>query len=277
MKRAATHSFKTRTSSAAFSLVEIMVAVAVLAILIVLTTQLMNSATGLTRVGVKHIDTDTQARAVLDRIGVDIAKMIKRTDLDYYIKQPAGYNGHSQGHGWGNRLKPGQLGSDQFAVFTGVPGYYPADSAPVQQQSPISLVAYRINQSPNAATYLQLERMAKGLLWNATRNGNNDPYPIVFLPSTIAANWSAAVKNDNSVQSTDADYETVGPQVFRMEYWYLLKNGTLTDVPWDKDARPLQTTISSPISIGWPDVQAIAVAIAIIDQASRSLIPSATL
>src|SRR5438045_4566625 len=122
-----------RAAPAAFTLVEIMVAVAVLTILIVLATQLLNSASAITRVGVKHIDTDTQARAVLDRIGIDIARMIKRTDLDYYIKQPAGYNGHSQGHGWGKKLKPGQLGSDSFAVFSEVPGYYPSGFSPIQQ------------------------------------------------------------------------------------------------------------------------------------------------
>jgi prepilin-type N-terminal cleavage/methylation domain-containing protein len=264
---------------AAFSLFEIMVAVAVLAILTVLVAQLTNSVSALTRVGVKHIGTDTQARAVLDRIGVDISKMIKRSDLDYYIKQPTGYNGHGQGHGWGTKLKSGQQGNDQCAFFALLPGYYTQSGG----QSPVSLVAYRVNQNSGSAAYLQLERMAKGLLWNGVSNDTNanSVYPIVFLPNTISgiSSWSAAVNNDASGQSIDpqGDYETVGPQVFRMEYWYLLTNGTLTDVPWDKNARPAQTTMSTPTPLGWTDVQAIAVAIAVIDPASRSLIPSATL
>lgn len=278
MRRRAVRFLTIRTAPAAFTLVEIMVAVAVLTILIVLATQLLNSASAITRVGVKHINTDTQARAVLDRIGMDISKMIKRSDLDYYIKQPIGYNGHGQGHGWGKKLKNGQQGSDQCAFFSLVPGYYPPGSSPVQQQSPVSLVAYRINQISGSANYTQLERMAKGLLWNGTQNQNNDPYPLVFLPNTISAvnSWTAAVTDDNA-QSVDVDYEAVGPQVFRMEYWYLLENGILTDVPWDKDARPAQTSMSTPTPIGWADVQAIGVAIAVIDPASRALIPSATL
>ncbi len=111
---------------------------------------------------------------------------------------------------------------------------------------------------------------------------------MVFLPQTIAAvgPWSAAIENGNGAASQDDDYETVGPQVFRFEYWYLLKNGTLTDVPWDKDARPNQQTITTarvngidvPSLIGLTDIQAIAVAIAVIDPASRALIsPSALL
>lgn len=275
----------TCTATAAFSLVEMMVAVSVLAVFTALVAQLTNSASTVTRVGVKRIDTDTQARAVLDRIGLDISRMIKRNDLDYYIKQPIGYNGHSQGHGWGKKLKTGQQGSDQFAFFCSVPGYYPSGYT-ATEQGPISLVAYRVNQNATLATapYLQLERMAKGLLWNGVSNATNTNavYPIVFLPNTISGvgDWSAAVNNDNSGQSVDSPpgaYETVGPQVFRLEYWYLLKNGILTDVPWDTAARgTAQTSMSTP-PIGWSDVQAIGVAIAIIDPVSRSLIPSATL
>jgi prepilin-type N-terminal cleavage/methylation domain-containing protein len=257
--------------AAGFTLIEIMVAVAVLVILILFVAQLTNSATAVARVGTKHMDADTQARTVLDRLGFDIGRMIRRNDLDYYIKGPASYIGHGNGHGWGNRLRAGQQGSDQCAFFASVPGYYPQTSG----QGPISLVAYRINQNSTAASYLQMERMAKGLLWNGVVTTNNpSSYPIVFLPTTISAisPWSAAVKDDNSGQSIDADYEVIGPQIFRFEYWYLLKSGILTDVPWDQAATPAHTWLN-----GWTDVQAIAVAIAIIDPASRTLIPSSTL
>src|SRR5437763_1650147 len=113
------------TYAAAFSLIEIMVAIAVLVILIVLATHLINSASGVARVGVKHMNNDAQARAVLDHIGMDIARMIKRTDLDYYVKQPTGKynNDHNQGHGWGKKLKTNQQGNDQCAFFALAPGY----------------------------------------------------------------------------------------------------------------------------------------------------------
>jgi len=212
---------------------------------------------------------------------LDIAQMIKRTDIDYYIKQPTGYNGHGNGHGYGHRLQTGQQGSDQCAFFTSVPGYYPSGYTPTQQ-SPISLVAYRVNSDSSRPSYLMLERMAKGLLWNATDNSLNlnqeaALVPIVFLPQTISGMnrpWYAAVNNDTTPKSQNAAYEVVGPQVFRFEYWYLLKNGTLTDVPWDTDARPTQTTIDTPSGIGLTDVQAIAVAIAVIDPTSRALVLS---
>src|SRR5262249_30193715 len=135
------------------------------------------------------------------------------------------------------------------AFFSEVPGYYPASAS----QSPLSLVAYRVNENPNSATFLQLERMGKGLLWNGASNGttSTSPYPIVFATGQIvptcnnnkcpcagttgpwAGPWSAAFCNDDKSGSIDPDgsYETIGPGVFRLEYYYLLKDGTVTDSP----------------------------------------------
>jgi hypothetical protein len=116
-------------------------------------------------------------------------------------------------------------------------------------------------------------------------------YPIVFFPGQITAGtgawaqpwgpWAAAITNNSSgganSSSYDPAYETIGAQVFRFEYYYLLKNGSVTDVPWDSTARPTQTSLTNPVSIGLTDVEAIAVAIAVIDPQSRSLISNSSL
>ena len=65
--------------------------------------------------------------------------------------------------------------------------------------------------------------------------------------------------------------------MFRFEYYYLLKNGSATDVPWDRFARPAQTTLTNPVSIGLTDVEAIGVVIAVIDPAGQALISPSTL
>jgi prepilin-type N-terminal cleavage/methylation domain-containing protein len=266
--------------SRGFTLTELLVAVFVVTLIILMVTQLMSSATAITRTGNKHIDTDTQARTVFDRMALDFAQMLKRTDIDYYIKQRTGYNGHGNGHGWG-RGRNGDLGSDQMAFFSQVPGYYP-DGYTSGQQSPISLVAYRVNESNSSnSAYTRLERMAKGLVWNAVdtiTNQNTAKYPIVFLPQTIAAigrPWAPAINNDNNANNSidpDGTYEIIGPGVFRFEYYYLLKNGRVTDWPWDRFDFPDQQTISTPQQIGLTQVEAIAVAIAVIDPAGRDLI-----
>jgi len=258
----------TRRPNDAFTLIELLISITVVAVVILMVGQLMSNATAVTRTGNKHIDTDTQARTVLDRMALDFAKLLKRTDVDYYLKGIASYKGHGQGHGWGaGKVKKDQLGSDQIAFFTQVPGYSPGS------QSSLSLVAYRVNNDSNSATYLQLERMAKGLLWNGVSNPTNPNIPIVFLPLTIAATWPAATNDFAQGQgppsaSQDSAYETIGPQVFRFEYFYLLKNGRMSAVPWNTDAG--HTTIN-----GLTDVQAIGVTIAVIDPAGRTIINAA--
>jgi competence protein ComGC len=266
---------RTRT---AFTLAELLVSMLVLIIIVFMLAQLMKSAQSVTRSGNKHLSTDTQGRVVLDRIALDLAQMLKRTDVDYYVKQPTGYT-KGNGHGWGRKIPTGQPGSDQIAFFTQVPGYYPSGT-----QSPISLVAYRVNQSSSSnPAYMRLERLAKGLRSNGTDPGNNpsttDSFPIVFLPQTISGvgkPWSAAINNsgncgNNTSNSCDSNYETIGPGVFRMEYYYVLKSGLATDIPWDRNLRPNQTSINSPVPIGLTDVEAIGVVIAVIDPEGRAL------
>src|SRR6266702_8535386 len=115
----------TRRTRHAFTLAELLVSVFVITLITLMLTQLMTNATAITRTGHKHIDTDTQARVVFDRMALDFAQMLKRTDVDYYVKQRSGYNGHGNGHGWGQGHN-GDQGSDQIAFFSHVPGYYPS-------------------------------------------------------------------------------------------------------------------------------------------------------
>ena len=276
-----------KRTRAAFTLAELLVSMSVLLIIVFMLAQLMTSAGTVTRPGKKHFSTDTQGRAVLDRIALDFAQMLKRTDIDYYLKQPVGYKGHGNGHGWGRRIQTGQQGSDQIAFFTQVPGYYPSSGA----QSPISLVAYRVNQSSsNNRAYMRLERLGKGLRSNGydPGSGNSQIYPIIFATGQItgcsngpcgpwAGPWAPAINNNttcgggSSNNSCDSNYETIGPGVFRMEYYYVLKNGLATDIPWDRFTRTSQTSITSPVPIGLTDVEAIGVVIAVIDPEGRAL------
>ena len=93
---------------------------------------------------------------------------------------------------------------------------------------------------------------------------------MVFMPILIGDRWPAAT--DGS--ATDKDYETIGPQVFRLEYYFLMKDGTVTDVPsysWDNTK-----TISANLN-AFADIEAIAVAIAVLDPGSLSIVSQAQL
>lgn len=284
-----------RRRAAGFTLAELLVSILVVVIITVIASQLMSSASGIVRSGNKRFDTDTAARVVLDRMALDFAQMVKRTDVDYYVKQKF-YKGHGNGHGCGQGHN-NDLSSDQIAFYSQVPAYNPNPATySSTKQSPISLIAYRVNEgnATNNPAYGRLERMSKGLLWNGVANATNQSaiYPIVFqtgqIDSTCTGNscpcggtvgpwanaWSGAICNTNS--STDVDYEIIGPNVFRFEYYYMLKNGRVTDWPWDRfDDTTNRQKITDPPSIGLSQLRAIAVSIAVIDPASRALIQQA--
>src|SRR5262245_12063060 len=175
-----------RRRGAGFTLAELLVSIVVLVIIIFIASQLMTTATAITRTGNKHFDTDTSARVVLDRMALDFAQMVKRTDVDYYVKQRI-YKGHGNGHGCGQGHN-NDLTSDQIAFYSQLPAYNPDPSTYSSiKQSPISLIAYRVNESTagqDAARYGRLERMSKGLLWNGVNNGTAI-HPIVFQTGQI--------------------------------------------------------------------------------------------
>lgn len=231
-----------RQSNNAFTIVELLVSIAVLVVLVLLVGRLFTSAATVTTSGNKRMDTYAQLRPLFDRMAVDFSRMLKRSDIDYYLKSSGNV----------------QAGNDQIAFYSTVAGYFQSSGS----QSPVSIVSYRINSTSGTISFNKLERMSKGLVWNGVSNTET---PIVFLPFTISNTWPTAT-NSNS----DPDYELIGPYVFRFEYYYLLKNGNLSDTPWDTPAGHSSVD-------GMQDVAAISVSIAAIDPKSRVLISDSQL
>lgn len=255
-----------RDGFGAFTLAELLVSMSVLVLLVFLATQLLNSAATVTTLGHKQMDADAQARQLLDRMAIDFAQMLKRSDTDYYLKSA------QTGAPDCTTCGPQTGGNDQIAFFCTTSGYYPTPN----YQSPISLVAYRVNSNSSGSLYNKMERMVKGFIWNG---GSSSYKPILFLDgntppaNTISSQWPAAVSS--SMTDPDGNYEIVGPHVLRFEYYYQLKgqviNGTtynsiFADTPWD-------TRISGHTNVsGMRDVAAIIADIAVIDSKSKVLL-----
>jgi Tfp pilus assembly protein PilV len=184
-----------------FTIAELLIAVGVLVVLILLFAQLLNSAANITNLGHKQMDADAQARGLLDRMAIDFGQMIKRSDVTYYLKGGTGGS---------------QTGNDQIAFYSSTPGYYSTTTSTTQ--SPVSLIAYRVNPNSGNSAYNKLERLGKGLLWNGVSSTEN---PLIF--------WQQIVS------PTDSDYaafgEIIGPRVFRFEYYYLRTDGTVSATP----------------------------------------------
>ena len=259
----------TSKRTCAFTLAELLVTTGVLVLLVFLASRLFNSAATVTTLGHKQMDADAQARQLLDRMAIDFAQMVKRSDVDYYLKSKPS---PTPSPGVRNLLQPG---NDQITFYSAVPGYYPTSS----YQSPVSLVAYRVNSLSSSSSYNKLERMGKGLLWNAA---TPTPAPVVFIPIPLASPLPVselpsptpnplplpAWPEASSATTSWSDSEVIGPQVFRFEYYYQLKDGSFSDCPW-------LSPHSSPS--GMQDVSAIVVDIAVIDPKSKVLLTDAQL
>ena len=197
---------KQRERVSGFTLAELAVSIGVLVVLVLLFTQLVRSTATITTLGHKQMGADSEARQLLDRMAIDFAQLVKRSDVDFFGK--------------GTTAGGAMTGNDQIAFYSAVPGYYP----PTGSQSPVSLVAYRVNSDPTSSSYNKMQRMGKGLVWNGVSSTDT---PVVFMPLTISATWPAATNSSTS----DAAYELIGPQVFRFEYCYLSSDGTLSITP----------------------------------------------
>jgi len=247
-------------ASAGFTLTELLVTMGVLVVLVLLFTQLVNSAATTMTLGNKRMDADSQARQLLDRMAIDFDQMLKRTDVSYFVKTT------------GNT----EAGNDQIAFFSGVPGYY----SQAGYNSNASLVAYRVNADSTSASYNKLERMGKGFPFNGAYT--TAPIPLLFRDgtsnTTIQGAWPAACYpscNSDPTYKTDPDYETAGPQVFRFEYYYLLSSSPSFGTANQLSAGPWTNTDAFSASV--KDVAAIVVAIAVIDPKSRVLLTDSQL
>ena len=272
----------------AFTLVEVLVAMTVLVLLIGMIAQLTSGMSSIIGRGQAHIDTDGQARALLDRMAIDFGAVVKRPDIDYYLKgRPSAADP--------NYLK--QVGNDQIAFYTEVPGYFPAStpssspgsspsSSGAPLQSTVSLVAYRINSAT-----MRMERLCKGLAWSGGA-ASSTTYSMGFLPVPLASPLpsplpspmpsalptplfaQAAETTAADPKNKDLDFEELGPQVFRFEYYYVLKGQPATNsppmlslTPWYANAPVNHTSVN-----GMQDVAGIGILIAVIDPRSRALV-----
>ena len=213
---------------------------------------------------------------VLDRIGADIAGMIIRPDVDQLYKQD-------------------QTGNDEMFFYSQTPGYFGANGSTVSatQQSPTSLIGYRISTSANPTLPPKLERIVQGMTWSNQPNGSNPQTSLPFLtfPASTAVNlspppatggtipleWPLVVSDpDTNPDASTSFWHTVGPQVFRIEICYQLRNGTFTLTPPNPSQPPALSTNSPPTPVAGNinDTTGIVVAIALLDTKSRQLVPA---
>jgi prepilin-type N-terminal cleavage/methylation domain-containing protein len=239
----------------AFTLVEVLTAIAVLSILLILLLQLMSGTSQTVNLDENRRDIEGSVQTVFNTIGNDLAHRLTRENAD------AVFNISS--------------GNDSMYFYSEAAGYF-ATTVPAFAKSPISVVGYRINPT----TY-QLERFSQGLTWDnnsdastkapvfLTYTSTMPPTPLApssmpqpMAESTLAGAFPEIVDGT----SPTSHYHVIGNNIFRLEICFLHTDGTISNSP----------ALSTP-SILYPpdplhDLSAIIVAISALDPADRNLL-----
>ncbi len=235
---------------AGFTLTELVIAMTVLTLLTGFIAQLVNSATIVATNSGKHIDADSQARLVLNRMAGDFAKMLKRSDVDCLFSK--------------------QAGNDKMFFYSEAPAYYDGGSSSFKPRSSVALAGYRVNADS------RLERLGKLLGWSGTSNTQPGgvvfltyPTPTVAVPkpapesaSLLENNWSTTLGTAPAYEGTDDDYHMLTEQACRLEFCFLLKNGKYAFDPAGGTATNIHDL---------KDVRAIVVGLVVLDPASQKI------
>lgn len=273
---------------AGFTLLEILASTAVLALLVVMITQLMNSATSITTANRKRLNADSVARMVFDRMSGDFSNMVMRQDVDVICKGIPTSSGSLSMSGAGGG------GNDAIYFFSRSAAYYNSQTLD-SPKSNLALVGYRINSNTASPSYGQLERLGKGLTRDGQPSASGMTNGMTFLPNSSGTcdltgatgylssyistngNPSIGTYGGNFSDSNDDNFHAFGEGVYRLEYGYLLKPFSNPDgafQPARFSSVPYDTVQGHTGVCGWQDVAAIMVTIAILDKESEKMLPA---
>lgn len=219
-----------------FTLIEILVATAVLIILVTMVASIVQSGNTVIASSRKHLSADSQAREVFGQFGMDLARMPRRADLDVLTSSS----------------------NNAIFFYSEAPGFQSATDT--RQYNKLSLVGYRVNDKA------QLERLGKGLNWEnqpfltyANQPVTTNSTPVAA--STIAKAWDSVVGTEPAYgNGADDNYHLLADGVFRIFYCFQTTNGVYTKTP-------TATALTGPLG----DASALILTLAILDEDSRKL------
>jgi Prokaryotic N-terminal methylation motif len=259
-------------SRQSFTLVEMVTAIAILALLLVLLFGMLDSASRLVDSAEKGGDSAIQAKQVLDRIGLDIAGMVNRSDVDQFYYQP-GIN----------------TGNDKMFFYSEALGY---SSTSATTTNSVSLIGYRIENNPNLAPPQPvLQRLSYGLALDGPAGTVMQfltfpagTIPITYSPATAGtisgATWTSIVGSTGDADNglSPQYYDEISSQVFRMEICFQNQGPNSATSPQFTSYPPFTNNAPTAAAIANSAncASAIIVAIAVLDSKSRQLISKAS-
>ena len=236
----------------------------VLTLIISFVAALVNSAANTTNRGHTRMDTDEQARVVMERMGLDFKRLVLRSDVDFQFIKHA--------------TTDSQDGNDEFYFYANTEGY--------AGDRGLSVVGYRVDPGGTNATIDntgKLERGVHGLFWSAAggtqmafAQATPSPTPATSPSAAAAPTPTQSLQFSNTLDQknllpTDSanEFQVLSDNVFRLEFSFLLKGSQSTN-PVVSTAMTDPMTGAATLQI--QSVAAIIVTIAVLDGKSQALL-----
>ena len=224
----------------AFTLVELLAALAVFALVSVLLLQIVLFTERALSADTGRLDAAAQARQFFDRLGADLAARPRRADL---------------GGIWFQKNDDPNDGAginDAIQFYSQTAGY--------NATRQISLVSYRVGNAPAGSGQLSgavcLERAAEGTVWTGSQP------QVLFLPLS-----APTVTSTPTPTPAESNYDVLASGIFRLEFCFLLNTGSFSNT----NSTSMSTTTN------YSSVTGLVVAVAVLDTRSRRLLSDAQL
>lgn len=214
--------------SGAFSLVEVLVAMAIFLFMAVMVASITDGVSRIVGQSQRRMSVDGSVRQSLSRISTDFSRAIIRSDLPFRIEKKSG--------------------NDSLMFFAAAEGYSAGRG--------ITMLGYQVASEG-------LQRGAEAKSW--TSNGSS---ALSFASVTNAAASSSYLSIDS------ANYEILESDIFRMEFAFLMGNGTIKSTV-GTNASGSTTYIASLASTARTAssnaIRAVIVTVAAVDSRARAL------
>lgn len=187
-----------RTKSAGISLLEMLLAITLLAVVMALLAVMLNHVSLTASHFQNEGELQEQVRVALNRMGDDLAHRVVGADVDSLLAK--------------------QSGNSTIYFFSEAPGYFitsGSDSVASGKKSGASLIGYAVDRDH------RLVRLSKGLTWSDAENA------LPHLPVRIAEKWRELISapRDGIDTASDPYFHVASAAVFRLECVAIARDG----------------------------------------------------
>jgi prepilin-type N-terminal cleavage/methylation domain-containing protein len=244
-----------RSAPRAFTLLEVLAASAVFALLVLLVAQVLALVSSSVSRGGRRSTTEIEVRSLFARIGSDLRQAVIRRDVDFSAFKHEGY---LTPEAFGGVQVPANLqpGNDRMAFFAQTAGLAPGGLAGPQRSS-YAVVGYDLASHDGTP---RLFRAARGLAWES----DDGVESLVYLPATLGLVFPNLFTNPELAR-------TAAENVFRFEISYLLRSRAAGESPFAITPWNANLDGADQWPNGLADVYAIVVTVAALDERSRTI------